>query len=238
MYRVKLRDFDGPLDLLLFLIQREELDIFDIPIARITDEYLTHVRRMEAVDLDGVADFLLLAAYLISIKVRMLLPKPAPEASDQETEDPRLALVERLLEYRRYKEAAERLATIQELRAALYTRGSASAPARAEPQEVLINASVYHLIRALRRVLTEAPEAPALVIRARDCTVEQQQQFVIKALTVGRDLEFSRLIRGRNRIFVITTFLAILELIQRGLVVLVSTALDDDFVLALGASGG
>ena len=127
MYRIQLKDFEGPLDLLLFLIRRDELDIFDIPIAAITHEYLEYVRVLEDIDLDGAADFIYMAALLIGIKARMLLPSPETD-DESEALDPRQELVERLLEYRRYKEAAEKLGTLSEERSMLFTRGKASAP--------------------------------------------------------------------------------------------------------------
>ena len=161
MYRVRLQDFEGPLDLLLFFIRRDELDIYDIPIADITDEFLGYVRLMEEIDLDGVAEFIYMAALLISIKARMLLPRPDLD-DDGEAIDPRQELVERLLEYMRYKEAAQTLEAKEEQRAELFTRGEASAVALAEnaPEEVLVNTTLFDLIGALRRILTEAPEEP------------------------------------------------------------------------------
>ena len=114
MYRIRLQEFEGPLDLLLFFIQRDELDIYDIPIAQITDEFLGYVRLIEEIDLDGVADFIYMAALLIHIKARMLLPRPDLD-EEGEPIDPRQELVERLLEYVRYKEAAEELAVQEPL---------------------------------------------------------------------------------------------------------------------------
>ena len=157
MYRIQLQEFEGPLDLLLFFIQRDEIDIFDIPIARITDEYLEYVRLMEEIDLDGVADFIYMAALLINVKVRMLLPRPELD-EDGEPIDPRRELVERLLEYMRYKEASEGLAVYHENRANLFTRGAASAQQdlfeRAMP-ETLVNTTLFDLISALRRLFEQ-----------------------------------------------------------------------------------
>ncbi len=233
MYRIRLEEFEGPLDLLLFLIQREEIDIFDIPIAHITDEYLAHVRLLEFIDLDGVADFLYLASLLIAIKVRMLLPRPVLEA-EGEPVDPRQELVERLLEYRRFKEAAQKLKEQQEQRAAHFTRGEASASSFAEAPEDLVNTTIYDLISALRRVLVDAPDEPTLAITSRDYSIEEQRRFVLQAVEADGAVAFTELMRLRSKQFVITTFLAILEMARRGQIVIVAAPSDDDFIIEQG----
>ena len=231
MYRIQLQEFEGPLDLLLFFIQRDELDIFDIPIAQITDEYLAYVRLMEKIDLDGVADFIYMAALLINVKVRMLLPRPELD-EEGEPIDPRRELVERLLEYMRFKEAAEGLTVYHEQRANLFTRGAASAQQdqfeRVMP-ETLVNTTLFDLISALRRVLTEAPETPVFALEAVDYTVEQQRVFVLEQLALHGQVAFVELVRHHDKSFIITTFLAILEMAQRGAVWLSPTASADDF---------
>ncbi|MFW5955637.1 MAG: segregation and condensation protein A, partial [Rhodothermales bacterium] len=131
MYRVRVQEFEGPLDLLLFFIRRDELDIFDIPIAYITEEYLSFVRVLEQIDLDSVGEFLYMAAMLINIKARMLLPRPDLD-DEGEPIDPRRELVERLLEYVRFKEASQQFATLKERRDELFTRGLAGRPADAD----------------------------------------------------------------------------------------------------------
>ena len=111
MYTIKLTDFEGPLDLLLFFIKRDELDIYDIPIAKITKEFLDYVHFMESLDLEVAGEFLVMAAELMQVKVRMLLP---PEPGEEEEEDPRANLVKRLVEYKRFKEMAGELSTLEE----------------------------------------------------------------------------------------------------------------------------
>ena len=238
MYRIRLNKFEGPLDLLLLLIQRAEIDIFDIPIANITDEYLAHVRLMESVDYDGVADFVYMASLLIGIKVRMLLPRPAPDEVEQEMVDPRQELVERLLEYRRYKEAAQKLGQQHEQRAVLHTRGAASASPFAEGLEVLVNISVYDLINALRRVLVDAPDAPVIAMASRDYSADEQRRFVLQAVEASGSLAFTDLVRQKSKMFIITTFVAILEMVHRGLIVLLAASSEDDFMVAQGPASG
>ena len=233
MYQVSLRDFEGPLDLLLFLIQRDEVDIFDIPVARITDEYLTFVNSADELDLDSVADFIYLASMLIRIKAKMLLPRP--ELDDQgEIIDPRQALVEQLLEYIRFKDAAAELGLMRQRRERMYTRGEASRAHQLEEttEATLVNTTVYDLIGALRRVLKEVPDDPQVTLDSIEHTVAQQREFVMAWIRVQRSGRFEFMVRGQPKGFVIATFLAILELAQRGDVVITPDYGHRDFEIA------
>lgn len=218
MYRVELQQFEGPLDLLLFFIKRDEIDIYDIPIARIADEYLAYVRVLEEIDLDGVGDFIYMAALLINIKARMLLPT---EETDEEGEvvDPRRELVERLLEYVRFKEAADQLETRMEHRQEYFTRGDAADDHERveEDHEVEIDASVYDLVEALGRVLenTEEEEEPVHEVEPLEHSVEEQQRYVLRRLVDESRMSFGRLVKGGSKGFVIATFLAVLELARQ-----------------------
>jgi len=217
MYKIRLQQFEGPLDLLLFFIRRDELDIHDIPIARIADEFLEYVSYMEEVDLDGVGDFLYMAAVLINIKTRLLLP--SKDVDDEgEPIDPRAELVERLLEYVRFKEASEKLEEQWDERAKQFTRGAASAveDTLSQPEEELVEATVFDLISALRRVLTEAPDEPVHSIEVESFTVEEQQVFLRAAIGNGDRHSFVEMARGRTKPFVIATFLAVLEMARTG----------------------
>lgn len=217
MYKIRLQQFEGPLDLLLFFIRRDELDIHDIPIARIADEFLEYVSYMEEVDLDGVGDFLYMAAVLINIKARLLLPATEVD-EDGEPIDPRSELVERLLEYVRFKEASDRLEEQWDERSKQFTRGAASAvdSTLAEPEEELVEATVFDLITALRRVLTAAPDEPMHAVEAESFTVEEQQTFLRSALGSGKRHSFVEMAQGRSKPFVIATFLAVLEMARMG----------------------
>lgn len=247
MYRVRLDQFEGPLDLLLFFIQRDELDIYDIPIARITDEFLAYVRLLEQVDLDGAGEFIYVAALLISIKARLLLPGPELD-EEGEPVDPRAELVERLLEYVRFKEASGQLEARHEARAGLFTRGEASAEAAKdtvpEPEQRL-DASLFDLVAALRRILTEAPPEPVHAVVRLEYSVEEQRAFVLERLHQGERLRFGELVGQRSKPFVIATFLAVLELARLGAVQLALAPAALDFYLtrrlpedALPASNG
>lgn len=235
MYRVQLQNFEGPLDLLLFFIRRDELDVYDIPVARITDEYLDYVRVLEEVDLDGVADFIYMAAILIGIKAKMLLPRPELD-EEGEPIDPRAELVRRLLEYMRYKEAANHLERHYEERGERFVRGAASdvRAALREAVEPSYRVSVFDLISVLKRVLEEAPDDVVLhPVQRYDYTVEEQQAYVLRRVRSGRT-SFVSLVAREPKAFVITTFLAILELVQRHALRIVEGVTSEDFWLAPG----
>jgi len=219
MYRVQLQQFEGPMDLLLFFIKRDEIDIYDIPVAQIADEYLRYVRLLEEIDLDGVGDFIYMAALLMNIKARMLLPSDA-EGDEGEAVDPRRELVERLLEYVRYKDASERLATRRERRMDHFTRGEASSEREAveERHDVHIDNSVYDLVQALGAALEAADEeerSPTHEVEPLTHTVEDQQAFVIETLATRSEVAFRSLVEQQSKGFVIATFLAILELARQ-----------------------
>ena len=230
MYRVELQNFEGPLDLLLFFIQRDELDVFDIPIAQITDEFLEYVRLMKQVDLDGVGDFIYMAAVLISIKAKMLLPT---QEVDEEGEpiDPRKELVERLLDYVRFKEVAQDLSVREKQRAEQYTRGAASEVEDEfeEKEELELEASVFDLVSALRGILTDEPEEPTHEVEREEYSVEEQQTFVLEKLLSSASVSFRELVQERSKPFIIATFLAVLEMARQRLVVVSVAASAQDF---------
>lgn len=232
MYRIQLQQFEGPLDLLLFFIRRDELDIYDIPISQITDEYLAYVRLMQEIDLDGTADFIYMAAVLIGIKAKMLLPRP--EVDDEGNEiDPRDELVQRLLEYMRYKEAANHLEDSYEARGERYVRGSAFEAETGPKVEPEYRVSVFDLISALKRVMdrTQLPELPH-AIKRQSFSVEEQSTYILARLAGGVRLPFVALVSNRPRSFVIASFLAILDLAQRRLLTILPGTSPDDFRLA------
>lgn len=219
MYRVSLQQFEGPLDLLLFFIRRDEIDIYDIPIAQIADEFLGYVRLMEQVDLDSVGDFIYMASLLISIKARMLLPVTE---TDEEGEpiDPRRELVERLLEYVRFKEASQKLEQRRAWRSERYTRrvaGDNRSLHETSPGEAEVDNTLYDLVSALRGLLTTVPEdeEPVHAVEREVYSVEEQQAYVLETLASGQQVAFRELVKRRSKAFVIATFLAVLELARR-----------------------
>lgn len=234
MHRVQLEQFEGPLDLLVFFIRRDEIDIYDIPIARIADEYLEAVRVLEQVDLDAAADFIYTAALLIQIKARMLMPRPEVD-EDGEPIDPRKELVERLIEYVRYKEAAGAIAGRFEARQRLYTRGAASSePERTvAPEEVAYRATIFDLISALGAALarTIETEAAAHAVGRETYAVEEQREWVLGRIRETGSASFLSLVASRSKTFVIVTFLAVLDLAQRQALRVVFGTRPEDFSL-------
>ena len=220
MYRVQLQQFEGPMDLLLFFIRRDELDIHNIPIAQITDEYLAYVRVMEDIDLDGVADFIYMAAVLINIKAKTLLPAPETDA-DGEAIDPRRELVERLLEYVRFKEASDRLRARKHDRNRHHTRGEAASDKEdiRDAHTADIDASVYDLMKAVGRILRAEDGSndaePRHEVEPLSHTVEDQQRYVLEQVLEAPRTAFHALVRGQSKGFVIATFLAVLELARQ-----------------------
>jgi segregation and condensation protein A len=235
MYRVELQQFEGPMDLLLFFIKRDEIDVYDIPIARIADEYLAYVRVLEEIDLDGVGDFIYMAALLINIKARMLLPSTETDEEGEEV-DPRRELVERLLEYVRFKEAADQLSTRRERRREHFTRGDAAAHREEveEEHDVAVDASVYDLVEALGEMLQEEEEEPDPTheVEPIEHSIEDQQRYVLDRLERDPEVSFRQLVEAQSKGFVIATFLAVLELARQHYLRLQLTETRTDFVVA------
>ncbi|MEK6718269.1 MAG: segregation/condensation protein A, partial [candidate division NC10 bacterium] len=190
-YQVKLEMFEGPLDLLLHLIREHQLNILDIPIATITDEYLRYLALMQELDLEVAGDFLLMAATLIHIKSKMLLPpEEAAEGEGAEEEDPRAELVDRLLEYKKFKEAAQTLGVLEVEQALLHRRG---APAIELTVEGPLSVSLFELMRAFRDVLRRADVPAPLEITPEELNVGQRIVHLLDRLATESPLEFTNL---------------------------------------------
>ena len=215
-FQIKLGVFEGPLDLLLHLIREHQLDILDIPIATITDEYLRYLALMQELDLDVAGEFLLMAATLIHIKSKMLLPPDETADGDEgEQEDPRAELVSRLLEYKRFKEAAQTLGVLESETASLHRRG---APAMEMEIEGPLQVSMVELLRALRDVLSRTEKAAPLEITPEEINVGQRIVMLIDRLAAESPIEFGQLFgHATRRVEVIVTFLALLEILRRRL---------------------
>lgn len=213
-YRVQLDVFRGPLDLLLFLIRRDEIDIYDIPIARVTEQYLAHLRTLEALDPNVVGEFLVLASTLLEIKSRALLPTP-PLESGLPGEDPRAPLVRQLLEYKRFKDAARSLGTAADDRARKFVRRPGPLPKELEGVE-LEEASVWDLLSAFTKVMSAIGRGPGEQrIFYDDTPIELYQDEILAALERSGALSFASLFEdARDRPRIIGRFLAVLELVR------------------------
>ena len=217
-YAVKLEVFEGPLDLLLHLIKQNEIDIYDIPIARITDQYLEYIKVMESLDLDVAGEFVLMAATLMEIKSKLLLP-PEPTQDEEEPVDPRAELVERLLEYQRYKEVAETFKEWEACRQKVFVRSAADYTEGYELPLVLADVKAEDLIGALRRLLDEVGEGTDQVtsIQKRRITVRLKMREIWRKVCARPDgVLFENLFEGDRTVQdVVVTFLALLELLRQ-----------------------
>lgn len=212
---IRLARFEGPLDLLLHLIKRDEVDIYDIPIAHITQQYLAYIELMRALDLEVAGDFLVMAATLMRIKAKMLLPLPST-ADEEEEGDPREELVQRLVEYRQFKEAAETLKQKEGERRLMYERGLVPGEDEAGPLP-LARVSLFDLLDALSRVLARVPEPAVYEVEAEIYDVEDKMSLIATAVAEHGSVAFSGLLlRCRTRSEMIVTFMALLELIKLG----------------------
>ncbi|MCZ7624668.1 MAG: hypothetical protein C3F12_02995 [Candidatus Methylomirabilota bacterium] len=215
-YRVHLEMFEGPLDLLLYLIQVNEIDIYDIPIAKITQEYLGCLAEMKELDLEVAGEFLVLAATLIHIKSKMLIPAEESEEEGAPAQDPRQELVERLLEYKRFKDAAMTFEALEASQSRLYTRPADPAvPAADGPLDISLSA----LLRAFMTVIQRAPEAKTGEITPEMINVGERMMALLDRLARESPVSFMALFEGvTTRLQMIATFLGLLEMLRRGLV--------------------
>lgn len=220
-YQVKLANFEGPLELLLLLIEEQKVDIYDIPIARVTEQYIQYLKTMGELDLDVTSEFLQVAAELMDIKARMLVPPEEPErASEGEEEaDPREELVRRLLEYRQFKEAAGRLQAREETQGRLYPRLLAEAFDLNDGSVLLDGVTLEDLMHAFGQVMAvrdSAAEPPVHSVLREEVSIDQKVRELRRQLERGGGrLSFSQLFPATaSRLEVVVTFLAILELIR------------------------
>jgi segregation and condensation protein A len=220
---IKLARFEGPLDLLLHLIKRDEIDIYDIPIAHITQQYLGYLELMRILDLEVAGDFLVMAATLMRIKVKMLLPLPGVGGEDDDEGDPREELVQRLIEYRQFKEAAGTLKEREAERRLLHERGMVPGDDEMGPLP-LATASLFDLIDALNRVMSRLPEPAVYEVQGEVYDVEDKMQLIASLAAERGTMTFESLLVGcRVRIEMIVIFIALLELIKLGRISIVQT---------------
>lgn len=214
-YPVKLEIFEGPLDLLLYLIKKEELDISTVSIAKITEQYLEYLALMRMLDLEIAGEFLVVAATLLQIKSRSLLPPDEQPQPDEEELDPTLELIGRLKEYQRFKEAASQLARLETERGLWIPRiGSETAP-EAPPDARGFEANLFDLISAFAKVLKEIPKETFFEVVVGEVTVEEKVHELLHRLVEQAALRFTELFRPPwRKVDVIATFLAVLELMR------------------------
>jgi len=215
-YEVKLEIFEGPLDLLLHLIYKNEVDIFDIPIATITDQYLEYLDVMKALNINVAGDFLVMASTLIHIKSKMLLP----ELIDEEEEDPREEITRPLLEYMRFKEIAGELSEREILDKDVFARKMSDyLKSQTEQEEPLMDVNLFQLMDAFKRIVDQRLPGVQLKLQIAKWSVKEKTELIISVLRQKRELVFEDLFSEDRTISeFIVTFLALLEVIHIGLV--------------------
>jgi len=218
-YPVRLENFEGPLDLLLHLIRKHELSIYDIPIALITEQYLGYLELMQEMNLDVAGEFLVMAATLIHIKSRMLLPRPDP-AQEEPEEDPRDVLMRRLLEHQKFKAAAELLHERETVRSAQWTRADGPiAEIAGEAPEPEIEVDLFSLITAFRAVVERAKQRPKIYLPGEQIPIEDRIEQLLGKLSETEACGFEDLFASdATRGDMIVTFLAMLEMIRLKLI--------------------
>jgi segregation and condensation protein A len=233
MYRVKLTEFEGPLDLLLFFIKRDELDIYNIPISKITKEFLEYLHLMASLDLEVAGDFIVMAATLMQIKVRMLLPR---DENAEDEEDPRAELVRRLIEYKRFKEMSQRMSSMEDEQRKLYYRSFFHADAKLQPLEdagdTLKDISLFNLIAAFKSAMDQMPRKVVHEVTLLNVSVDEQMSFIIDFLRVHGPTTLLRLVdHMTEKVRIIVTIIAILELTKNKVISLGPVESTDDILI-------
>jgi segregation and condensation protein A len=221
-YQIHLPQFEGPFDLLLFFIQRDELNVYDIPISKITSDFLVYIRAAEERQIELGAEFMLMAAELMRVKAQMLLPRPKVDA-DGNPEDPRMDLVERLLQYKQYREASERLDTLASEREQWLPRGYVSADlaqikTEELPQDELFGLNLYQILQVYQKLIQKAQTEnarPRHVIQRYPYTPEEVKKQLRAVLDQDGRVDFIAFVmRQPDRMYLVFSFLAVLELVQ------------------------
>ncbi|OGX15334.1 MAG: hypothetical protein A2166_04310 [Omnitrophica WOR_2 bacterium RBG_13_41_10] len=217
-YKIKLEIFEGPLDLLLYLVKKDHLNIYDIPIAMVTEQYLKYLELMKLLDLNIAGEFLVMAATLMQIKSKMLLPAEPEARVENEEEDPRAELVKRLLEYEKFKEIAEDLRKKEANQQEVFKRPKAELEiekAGTTEKEVYFEASIFDLINAFSHALKDVPREVFYEVIKDEFTVEEKVHEILHLLVEKPSVYISELFgKAKHKIEIIVTFLAILELIR------------------------
>lgn len=216
-YQVELSGFQGPMDLLLYLIQKDELDIYDIPISHITEQFIKHIEIIQMISLDQAGEFMAMAATLLVIKMKMLMPRHGEDDGEEEEEDPRSELVRRLLEYKRFKEAAVKLQNCESERAQYHVRSQRYPFVDHLDLEPELKIEMFDLLSALAGVLDRVQAAPVHAVTREPYTVEEKITLIRTSLAERETLRFEECFRDDAiRMEVVVTFIAILELVKRG----------------------
>ncbi len=233
-YKVKLDIFEGPLDLLLYLVKKDHLNIYDIPIAKVTEQYLAYLDLMQLLELNIAGEFLVMASTLMQIKSRMLLPRDEAATQEEEEPDPREELVQRLLEYQRFKEVASELRQREQKQREQFRRkiSSMTPVERDESEEVYFEANIFDLINAFTQALKDIPRELFYEVIKDEFTVEHKIHDILHLLLNEDMLNLNQLFsKAKNKLEIIATFLAVLELIRLKEIIVCQSRLFGDIVI-------
>ena len=226
--RLKLGEFAGPLDLLLYLIKQEQANIFDIPIALITDEYLKYIRLMKTFDITLAADFLVMAATLIEIKSKMLLPQELKDEAEEEMEDPREALVRQLLEHQKFKNAAQMLYERTTVEQAVFSRGRVES----DDSNHETNATVFDLLNVFQKIMSRRVEEVQMEIEREEVSLADMIKAMRKRIFEGGELNLLKFFEEMHtRRELVTAFIAVLEIVRTESVKLLQTTTFGEIIL-------
>lgn len=219
-YKVMINEFEGPLDLLLHLIKEAKIDIYDIEIEAITKQYLDYIRAMEELNLSIASEYLVMAAELIEMKSRLLLPKTDVEEFDEYEEDPREALINRLIEYQKYKEVSNKFKKLEEERQTIYTKIPENFRKYIEESKIIKNEdiNISDLLEAFEKFLERKKMSRPLTtkITKKEITVLERRNDIRKILSEKKKVPFTELFDIMRKDYIIVTFLAVLEMAKRG----------------------
>ena len=228
-YTIKTQHFEGPFDLLLFFIERDELDINDIPIAQITNDFLDYIRHLEALDIDVASEFILVAATLMRIKAKMLIPRKEIDEEGNEI-DPREELAQKLIEYRKYKSIIDEMSALEDNRHFRHTRGNVSSELKQIAEKALVDIeleslNLYKILQTFQQLMRryeDEQNRPKHQIVKFEYTIEDQQNYIFSTLPKGKKVKFEEIfLQLENRIHAIVTFIALLELLNLQTVALI-----------------
>lgn len=225
-FTIKIKQFEGPFDLLLFFIERDEIDIMDIPIAKITEDFLDYIRTLEELNIDVASEFILVAATLMRIKARLLLPRPELDETGQEI-DPRKELAQKLLEYKRFKDVLGEFQQLEEERDLITHRGNTRKELRTIAEKALVDVeleslTLFRLFRSFETVMRNMQirnNRPKHLVYKYDYSVEEQREYILKKVQQEKKSSFASLFNElRDRMHAIITFLSLLEMINNEII--------------------
>jgi segregation and condensation protein A len=217
MYKIKLPNFEGPFDLLLYFIKKEEVNIYDIPIAKIAEEFLSYIRLMQYFDLELASEFIYMAANLMYIKSQMLLPRQV-EAGSEDIDDPRKQLIQRLLEYQQIKDGAKNIGEFYENQKYTYYRSLFEADHDEYEEDTYKNTTIFDLMNAFKKAIEKAKSDIPHTVEMNTLTVEDKMSALMEIVRKKKKITFYHFVKDTDTINIVTTFLAILNLLKDNMI--------------------